>query len=207
MRSWSLILVVSALAHAQDQTALGKALFLEHCAMCHGEEGNGRGELAAELPLKPRDFRHEPLQWGNQLASVVTTITHGRLEVMPAFGGALAPEQINAVAAYVWSLIPPESRGRDFSVTARRMPTSRVFLVRQRGKAFVPARLTAKKGDMIVFVNDDTTSHEVNGLGRVPALGYAQSPSQWDRVLLREAGTSRFGCGLHGAVFEVEVKP
>jgi plastocyanin len=207
MRSWSLILVVSALAHAQERTASGKALFLDHCAMCHGTEGNGRGELAAELPLKPRDFRHEPLQWGNQLPSVVTTITHGRLEVMPAFEGALTPEQITAVAGYVWSLIPPEGKVRDFSVTARRLPTSRVFLVRQRGNAFVPARLTAKKGDMIVFVNDDTKAHEVNVLGRSSWFGASQSPSQWDRVLLSEAGTSRFGCGLHGAVFEVEVKP
>lgn len=36
------------------------ALFLEHCAICHGEIGDGRGPRRASLYRKPPDFR-DPL--------------------------------------------------------------------------------------------------------------------------------------------------
>ncbi|MFQ5693863.1 MAG: c(7)-type cytochrome triheme domain-containing protein, partial [Nitrospinota bacterium] len=34
----------------------GKAVYLRACAVCHGEEGDGKGPLAAQLNPKPRDF-------------------------------------------------------------------------------------------------------------------------------------------------------
>jgi mono/diheme cytochrome c family protein len=34
----------------------GRALYAEHCAACHGRDGDGRGEAAALLRLPPRDF-------------------------------------------------------------------------------------------------------------------------------------------------------
>lgn len=40
---------------AQDAAA-GEALYLRHCATCHGIEGTGRGPMAAVLTLQPTDL-------------------------------------------------------------------------------------------------------------------------------------------------------
>lgn len=34
----------------------GRALFLEHCALCHGDRGDGRGVRRQGLSSQPRDF-------------------------------------------------------------------------------------------------------------------------------------------------------
>jgi high-affinity iron transporter len=34
----------------------GRALFLEHCALCHGTRGDGHGERREGLTTPPRDF-------------------------------------------------------------------------------------------------------------------------------------------------------
>lgn len=34
----------------------GKKLFLTQCAMCHGEKGDGKGDLAQEMKIQPPDF-------------------------------------------------------------------------------------------------------------------------------------------------------
>jgi mono/diheme cytochrome c family protein len=36
--------------------ALGKVLFVRHCAICHGVDGDGNGARAGELSPRPRDF-------------------------------------------------------------------------------------------------------------------------------------------------------
>jgi len=37
--------------------AAAKKLFGYHCAMCHGKEGDGKGELAADMKLPLKDWR------------------------------------------------------------------------------------------------------------------------------------------------------
>ena len=44
-------------APASEETlAKGKSLYREHCANCHGIEGDGQGPLAADLSTKPQNF-------------------------------------------------------------------------------------------------------------------------------------------------------
>lgn len=45
-------LVVEAAADAE----LGKKIYLENCAACHGQKGDGKGPEASRLQTKPRDF-------------------------------------------------------------------------------------------------------------------------------------------------------
>lgn len=45
----------AALADPASQ-ARGRALFLEHCALCHGERGDGHGPRTQGLATSPRDF-------------------------------------------------------------------------------------------------------------------------------------------------------
>ena len=42
--------------HAGENTKAGQELFLEHCQHCHGEKGEGNGELADYLDPPPGDL-------------------------------------------------------------------------------------------------------------------------------------------------------
>jgi mono/diheme cytochrome c family protein len=70
--------------------AEGKAIFAQSCASCHTLAAAGAsGSVGPNLDqLKPSE------------AAIATQVTKGG-GGMPAFGGTLAPKQINAVAAYV----------------------------------------------------------------------------------------------------------
>jgi len=46
----------SPIPSTPEITERGKAVYLDACAACHGEKGDGKGPLAAFLDPKPRDF-------------------------------------------------------------------------------------------------------------------------------------------------------
>jgi mono/diheme cytochrome c family protein len=61
---FGLALVLSCLfavaAHGKDEIELfleGRSLFQKNCAICHGATGRGNGPWAAEMTVKPRNFR------------------------------------------------------------------------------------------------------------------------------------------------------
>jgi cytochrome c oxidase cbb3-type subunit 3 len=76
---------------------IGKRLFLNNCAQCHGSDARG----AKGFPnLTDGDWL-----WGGEHAQIVETITKGRNGVMPPMAGAVGgPEDVRNVAHYVLSL-------------------------------------------------------------------------------------------------------
>ena len=42
--------------HSATARERGRALFLAHCALCHGVRGDGHGERKEGLDVPPRDF-------------------------------------------------------------------------------------------------------------------------------------------------------
>jgi cytochrome c oxidase cbb3-type subunit 3 len=76
----------------------GRALFVENCVACHGENGQGNREFGAP-PLASRTHLY-----GNDRASIVTQVTHPRHGVMPNWGTRLDPATLKSVALYVHSL-------------------------------------------------------------------------------------------------------
>jgi alcohol dehydrogenase (cytochrome c) len=78
----------AAPAAAAALGAEGEQVFKAACVACHGEDGRGGHGGGA------------PLDQVDDVAMVIATITDGRGN-MPPLGGALTPEQISAVAAYV----------------------------------------------------------------------------------------------------------
>jgi len=66
----------------------GKKIFLSQCAMCHGEDGTGKGDLAEEMKLSPPDLTKpatlKPLKDGELFAIISAGNT-----VMPAQGNRL----------------------------------------------------------------------------------------------------------------------
>jgi cytochrome c oxidase cbb3-type subunit 3 len=75
---------------------IGRNLFLNNCATCHGSDANG----APGFPnLTDRDWL-----WGGDPDTVAATIAQGRVGVMPAWGDALGARGVEDVLAYVLSL-------------------------------------------------------------------------------------------------------
>jgi putative copper resistance protein D len=71
--------------------AEGRALFAQHCVVCHGPRGGGDGPAAATLNPRPPDLRahHVALHTAGDL---FWWIGHG-LRQMPAFGDRLSPDE------------------------------------------------------------------------------------------------------------------
>ena len=108
-------------AHLHDR---GRALYRRHCASCHGEKGDGRGEAADLLDTPPRDlraglyrFKSRPFVQAPEDADLLRIITlgTGTGSAMPSFAGLPAIDR--------WALVlavkgfAPSLRGRGLKGT------------------------------------------------------------------------------------------
>ena len=91
------VLSLSGSAHNNVAAELGKAKFAA-CAACHGSNGKGNQALGAPN-LTDKVWLHG---WGEE--AITAMVNNGKLNIMPAFEKRLTPEQIQVLAAYVWSL-------------------------------------------------------------------------------------------------------
>lgn len=91
------VLSLSGSAHDSVAAGLGKPKF-GTCAACHGADGKGNVALGAPN-LTDKVWLHG---WGEP--AIVSIITAGKQNVMPAFGQRLSPEQVHVLAGYVMSL-------------------------------------------------------------------------------------------------------
>lgn len=87
---------VAQLAMDPDAQRVGRRLFLNYCASCHGTDAAGR-------PGFP-NLTDSDWQWGGDPQTIETTISAGRTGVMPAWEGVLGAQGVEEVAAYVLSL-------------------------------------------------------------------------------------------------------
>jgi cytochrome c oxidase cbb3-type subunit III len=76
---------------------LGKKVFADNCAACHGAEGKGNRELGAPNLADKIWF------YGSDKATIVQGIQNGRGGVMPAWHGRLSEPIIKALTLYVYS--------------------------------------------------------------------------------------------------------
>ena len=88
---------VETLAGNADAVRIGRNLFLNNCAACHGSDGRG----APGFP----DLTDRKWLWGGTPADILRTISDGRMGVMPAWRAALGGDAgVEDVLAYVLSL-------------------------------------------------------------------------------------------------------
>jgi mono/diheme cytochrome c family protein len=90
-------------APSATSIAEGKKLFTIDCVMCHGKEGDGKGELAVSKKLSLPDYRDETAMKKFTDGELFDIITNGKGE-MPAEGKRATPEQIWNLVNYVRSL-------------------------------------------------------------------------------------------------------
>jgi mono/diheme cytochrome c family protein len=53
----------SATAQQAGDARIGKLVYQRYCLSCHGDLGNGQGEAADYLAVKPRDYRQGTFKW------------------------------------------------------------------------------------------------------------------------------------------------
>lgn len=92
---------VAELATDPDALRVGRNLFLNNCAGCHGSDGGG----ARGYP----NLTDGAWLYGGAPETIEATITNGRNGAMPAMGAALGPEGVEEVIAFLRALpkLPP----------------------------------------------------------------------------------------------------
>jgi cytochrome c oxidase cbb3-type subunit 3 len=89
-------LSLEEMARDPDAVKLGRNLFLNNCATCHGSDARG----AIGFP----NLTDNAWLSDSSPAGIQNTIANGRIGVMPALGAALGEAGADAVVAYVRSL-------------------------------------------------------------------------------------------------------
>jgi cytochrome c oxidase cbb3-type subunit 3 len=96
-------LELPAIAADPAARAMGERIFLVNCAPCHGSDAGG----APGFP----NLRDNDWLYGGEPATILASVTNGRMGVMPAFGTALGADGVKNVVAYVRSLSKLPSDG------------------------------------------------------------------------------------------------
>ena len=86
------------LALDREAMAIGKVLFADNCAACHGSQGKGNPLLGAP------DLTDGDWLYGGDGKAILASIEGGRRGVMPAWGESMGPAGVDEVATYVLSL-------------------------------------------------------------------------------------------------------
>lgn len=77
---------------------LGKKVFAETCAACHGDDGRGKRDIGAP------NLTDAIWLYGSDRTTIIDGLWNGRGGVMPAWGGRLDPATIKALTVYVHTL-------------------------------------------------------------------------------------------------------
>lgn len=106
-----LILLTTGSEALADDAALakGKATYKMYCEMCHGESGDGKSAMAANLDPKPRDFTAGDFKYGGTDQDIFDVISNGAAskggsQMMAAWGSVISEDDLWALVKYVRTL-------------------------------------------------------------------------------------------------------
>ncbi|MGC4029727.1 MAG: cytochrome-c oxidase, cbb3-type subunit III [Steroidobacteraceae bacterium] len=106
---------IDELARDPQAVMLGRAIFTNQCATCHGSAGQG----AIGYPNLTDNIWH----WGGTPADILETVLHGRTAVMPSWSEALTamggPNAVEDVVTYVLWLTEPSLSATNGDAVAR----------------------------------------------------------------------------------------
>ena len=89
---------LSGLPSDDLKAARGSEVFKANCVACHGVDAKGNIALGAP------NLTDKTWLYGSSEATIVETVTKGRMAMMPAQDKVLSPEKIQLLTAYVWGL-------------------------------------------------------------------------------------------------------
>jgi mono/diheme cytochrome c family protein len=116
----------SPVAFTEISVARGKKLYQSQCAMCHGQNGDGKGEAVAEMKINPPDFT-KPETLKDRTDGALFVILAVGSETMPGQGTRMKDKEkwdlVNYLRA-VGGKIPEKSTGKE--------PEENIILVPQK---------------------------------------------------------------------------
>ncbi len=89
------VLSLSGQAHNAELAEAGRAVFEDHCAACHGDDGRGGYENGAP------DLGDDRWIYGGSRGDIYRSVYYGRMGVMPAWAGRLSDAEIRMLTLYV----------------------------------------------------------------------------------------------------------
>lgn len=116
-------------ADLSADTPLGKRVYFQRCAVCHGPDGKGNGPAAPSIFPRPRDFSKGVFKYKSTAAGepptdedLFRTVRDGLpASAMPYFAGLLDEEELRAVVEQVKSFSTAFSRPRQIIEILRRL--------------------------------------------------------------------------------------
>jgi mono/diheme cytochrome c family protein len=106
------------LAAQPADPSLGRRIYADHCAICHGVDGDGRGHAAHHFATPPRDFttgRYKIRSTGSGQLPTDDDLARSIVRGLPGTGMVpqdhLSDEDVRAVIAYIKSLSPKFAAG------------------------------------------------------------------------------------------------
>jgi mono/diheme cytochrome c family protein len=93
----------------------GKKIFVTQCALCHGDKGDGKGELAADMKLTVPDFT-KPDTLKDQTDGEIFTIIGAGKDPMPSQGSRLTEVHRWNLVNYLRALsgkVPAKATGKE----------------------------------------------------------------------------------------------
>ena len=193
----------------------GRAVYQRNCILCHGQKGDGRGEMGLTARPRPRNFRDavfkfrstpsDCLPTEDDLARTIRTGLSGT--AMPSFAALLREREVRAVIEYVKTFSKRWEKAENYCAPAPIPPTPG-WLSRREETAEHSAR---GKG---LFAVTCAPCHGASGDGRGTLVGTLKDsfdepivPSDLRQPLRRNPGLAAHGEGIdvgfrHGAVVD-----
>jgi mono/diheme cytochrome c family protein len=110
------LLIIAAMVYAQDvgDVPQGKVVYEQYCALCHGEQGDGKGHYGEDTTPVPRDFRQGTFKWRSTPSGSLPTdadlekvLVNGLFGTsMSGFATSLSHRQRLDVIAYIKTFSP-----------------------------------------------------------------------------------------------------
>jgi len=95
-----------------ESIAQGKKIYGFDCALCHGEDGSGKSDLATSMNLKLIDFRDPETLKDTTDGELFYIIKNGK-DKMPSEGDRAKPDQVWNLVNYIRSFAKKESPPKD----------------------------------------------------------------------------------------------
>ena len=89
---------IEDLASDEQALAIGRVVFEDNCAACHGRDARGKTAVGAPNLVDGNSL------YGNEPDQILASILDGRQGVMPALDGVVGQQGANEVVAYVLTL-------------------------------------------------------------------------------------------------------
>ena len=99
----------------ENSVARGKKIYITQCALCHGDKGDGKGELASDMKLTMPDFTKPDTLKDRTDGEIFTIIGTGQ-DPMPPQAGRMTDERRWNLVNYLRAVsgkVPEKSTGKE----------------------------------------------------------------------------------------------